>query len=82
MHGNPSIFHNYIQGEISVLLNLWWWVDLFYLHWKILTEVHPSLRKHFGFLKHLVRGYIEIMMKLVLFSPGAFWMSFSYFVDL
>ena len=63
---------NYIQGEISVLLNLWWWEDLFYLHWKILTEVHPSLRKHFGFLKHSVRGYFEIMVKLVLFSLRAF----------
>lgn len=71
---------NYIQGEISVLLNLWWWEDLFYLHWKILTEVHLSLRKHFGFLKHSVRSYAEIMMKSVLFQLGSFCVYFILFL--
>ena len=71
---------NYIQGGISVLLNLWWWEDLFYLHWKILMEVHLSLRRHFGFLKHSVGCYVEIIMKSVLFSVGSFWIIIMLFL--
>uniref|UniRef100_A0A2P2MTH9 Uncharacterized protein n=1 Tax=Rhizophora mucronata TaxID=61149 RepID=A0A2P2MTH9_RHIMU len=40
-----------INGGVNVRLSHWLLEDQFYLHLKILMEVHPSLRKHFDFLR-------------------------------